>query len=204
MIDSKENIICAVADLFLKYGIRSVSMDDIAHHMGISKKTIYQHFADKNDLVEQVAGLLIKQRMCEYDDGMKNAGNAIEELFAVSKLVRKHFTDLNPALLYDVQKYYPKAWEQFIKYENDVVYHSVVDNIERGIAEGYFRPEINARVLARIRVEQIHVSFDERVFPKDQYDFKEVQIQLFDHYVHGLLTHEGLALYRKYQKQNDE
>ncbi len=204
MIDNKDKILCAVADLFLKYGIRSVSMDDIARNLGISKKTIYQFFADKNDLVEQVADLLIKQRMCEYDTGIKNAGNAIEELFAVSKLVRKHFTELNPALLYDVQKYYLKAWDQFIKYENDVVYHSVVNNIERGIEEGYFRPEINARVLARIRVEQIHVSFDERVFPKDQFDFKEVQIQLFDHYVHGLLTNAGLELYKKYQKQNDE
>jgi AcrR family transcriptional regulator len=204
MIDTKENVLCAVADLFLKYGVRSVSMDDIAHHQGISKKTIYQYFEDKNDLVNQVSTMLLEARMTEYSANSDRASNAIEELYTMSKLLRKHFSEINPSLMYDVQKYHPRAWELFLKHENDVVYHSVMDNLERGIKEGYFRAEINARVLARIRVEQIHISFDERLFPKDQFDFTDVQVQLFDHYVHGLLTESGLELYKNYQKQNNE
>lgn len=204
MIDTKENVLCAVADLFLKYGVRSVSMDDIAHNQGISKKTIYQYFDDKNDLVNQVATMLLEERMKEYQHNSDIACNAIEELFTMSRLLRKHFSEINPALLYDVQKYHPQAWELFLKHENDVVYHSVRDNLERGIEEGYFRPEINAKVLARFRVKQIQISFDERLYPKDQFDFTDVQVQLFDHYVHGLLTEPGLELYKNYQKQNNE
>ena len=204
MIDTKENVLGAVAELFLKYGVRSVSMDDIAHHQGISKKTIYQYFEDKNDLVNQVSTMLLEARMTEYSANSGRASNAIEELYTMSKLLRKHFSEINPALMYDVQKYHPRAWELFLKHENDVVYHSVMDNLERGIKEGYFRAEINARVLARIRVEQIHISFDERLFPKDKFDFTDVQVQLFDHYVHGLLTESGLELYKNYQKQNNE
>ena len=204
MIDTKENVLSAVADLFLKYGVRSVSMDDIAHNQGISKKTIYQYFDDKNDLVNQVTTMLLEERMKEYQQNSDIACNAIEELFTMSRLLRKHFSEINPALMYDVQKYHPQAWELFLKHENEVVYDSVKDNLESGIKEGYFRPEINAKVLARFRVEQIQISFDERLFPKDQFDFTDVQVQLFDHYVHGLLTESGLELYKNYQKQNNE
>jgi AcrR family transcriptional regulator len=200
----KETILCAVAELFLKYGIRSVSMDDISHQTGISKKTLYQHFKDKNDLVNQVTAMLLEEKRKEYDAVTASATNAIDELYKISKLIRKHFGELNPSLMYDMQKYHPEAWALFLQYENDVVYHTVVDNLERGIHEGYFRPEIDVNILSKMRVEQIHLSFDERLYPKNEFDFTEVQIQLFDHYVHGLLTGSGHKLYVNYQQKNDE
>ena len=200
----KETILTAVADLFLKYGIRSVSMDDISHRLGISKKTLYENFDDKNDLVNQVTAMLLDERMKEYTAATEASSNAIEELFSTAKLMRKHFGELNPALMYDLQKYHPDGWALFLKHENDVVYHSVIDNLERGVTECYFREDIDVNVLAKMRVEQIHLSFDERLYPKDKFDFTEVQIQLFDHFVHGVLTESGLELYKNYQKQNDE
>ncbi len=200
----KETILCAVAGLYTKYGVRSVSMDDLAHHQGISKKTLYQYFDDKNDLVNQVTVMLLETRMKEYDQVSNTAINAIDELYTISKLMRKHFSELNPALMYDIQKYHPQAWGLFLKHETDVVYHAVVDNLERGVKESFFRPEINVNVLAKIRVEQIHLSFDERLFPKDEFDFTEVQMQLFDLFVHGVLTDTGLELYKNYQKVNNE
>ena len=200
----KETILSSVADLYLKYGVRSVSMDDLAHHQGISKKTLYQYFDDKNDLVNQVTTLLLEERMVQYATAINGSANAIDELFSISKLMRKHFTELNPALMYDLQKYHPEAWELFLKHENDVVYHLVVENLERGVGERFFRPDISVNILAKIRVEQIHLSFDERLFPKEEFDFTEVQMQLFDHFVHGVLTEKGLKLYKNYQKQNDE
>ena len=200
----KETILTAVADLFLKYGIRSVSMDDISHRLGISKKTLYENFDDKNDLVKQVTTMLLEERMKEYLAATDKSSNAIEELVSIAILMRKHFRELNPALMYDLQKYHPEGWALFLKHENDVVYHSVIDNLERGVSECYFREDIDVNVLAKMRVEQIHLSFDERLYPKDKFDFTEVQIQLFDHFVHGVLTESGLELYKNYQKQNDE
>ena len=200
----KETILSTVAGLYLKYGVRSVSMDDLAHHQGISKKTLYQYFDDKNDLVNQVTGLLLEERMLQYAAAIKDSSNAIDELFSISKLMRKHFSELNPALMYDLQKYHPEAWDLFLQHENNVVYHLVVKNLEKGVAENFFRSDINVNVLAKIRVEEIHLSFDERVYPKDEFDFTAVQMQLFDHFVHGLLTETGLELYKNYQKQHDE
>lgn len=200
----KETILSSVADLYLKYGIRSVSMDDLAHHQGISKKTLYQYFEDKNDLVNHVTSKLLDERMNEYRSAIEGAINAIDELFAVSKLMRKHFSEINPALMYDLQKYYTQAWQLFLKHEDEVVYRMVVNNLERGKSEHYFRMDINVNVLAKIRVAQIHLSFDERIFPKDEFNFTDVQLQLFDHFVHGVLTETGLLLYKNYQKKNNE
>lgn len=200
----KETILSTVAGLYLKYGVRSVSMDDLAHHQGISKKTLYQYFDDKNDLVNQVTALLLEERMLQYAIAIKDSSNAIDELLSISKLMRKHFSELNPALMYDLQKYHPEAWDLFLQHENSVVYHLVVKNLEKGVAENFFRPDINVNVLAKIRVEEIHLSFDERVYPKDEFDFTEVQMQLFDHFVHGVLTEKGIKLYKNYQNQNDE
>jgi AcrR family transcriptional regulator len=200
----KETILSTVAGLYLKYGVRSVSMDDLAHHQGISKKTLYQYFDDKNDLVNQVTALLLEERMLQYAAAINDSSNAIDELFSISKLMRKHFSELNPALMYDLQKYHPEAWDLFLQHENNVVYHLVVKNLEKGVAENFFRPDINVNVLAKIRVEEIHLSFDERVYPKGEFDFTEVQMQLFDHFVHGVLTETGLELYKNYQKQYDE
>jgi AcrR family transcriptional regulator len=200
----KETILSSVADLYLRYGVRSVSMDDLAHHQGISKKTLYQYFDDKNDLVNQVTTLLLKDRMVQYAAAIKDSSNAMDELFSISKLMRKHFSELNPALMYDLQKYHPEAWGLFLKHENEVVYHLVVKNLERGVAESFFREDLNVNILAKMRVEQIHLSFDERLFPKNEFDFTEVQMQLFDHFVHGVLTEKGLELYKNYQKQYNE
>ena len=200
----KETILSSVADLYLRYGVRSVSMDDLAHHQGISKKTLYQYFDDKNDLVNQVTTLLLNERMGQYAAAIKDSSNAMDELFSISKLMRKHFSELNPALMYDLQKYHPEAWGLFLKHENEVVYHLVVKNLERGVAESFFRADLNVNILAKMRVEQIHLSFDERLFPKNEFDFTEVQMQLFDHFVHGVLTETGLELYKNYQKQYNE
>ncbi|MEN8250165.1 MAG: TetR/AcrR family transcriptional regulator [Bacteroidota bacterium] len=200
----KETILNGVAEMFLKYGIRSVSMDDIAHQLGISKKTIYQYFEDKNDLVNQITTNILEARFKEYDDKSKEASNAIEELNSISRLIRKHFGEINPAVMFDLQKFHPEAWNLMHVHEHDVVCSSVVDNLKRGIKEGFYRSEIDVNVLARMRVELVHMAFDDNKFPKKEFDLKEVQMQIFDHFVHGLLTESGLELYKKYQKQNDE
>jgi len=200
----KNKILESVSELYLKYGVRSVSMDDVAHNMAISKKTIYQYFDDKNDLVNQVTSMLLSLRQLDYDEISASASNALEELFSMSRCMRTHFSELNPSLMYDLQKYHKEAWGLFLKHEEEVVYHSVVDNLQRGIKEGFFRQEIDVNVLARLRVVEIHLSFDETVFAKDQFDFTEVQMQMYDHFVHGLLTDAGHELYKKYQTEDEK
>ena len=106
--------------------------------------------------------------------------------------------EINPALIYDLQKYHPEAWQHFLSYKNDFIRGSVIDNIRRGKAEGYYRPEIDENVMARIRVETIQMSFDLHLFPKAEFNMPDVKMQVFDHFVYGLLTTDGYNKYKEY------
>ena len=201
-INIEERIIAGAADLFHKYGIRSVSMDDIARHLTISKKTIYQYFKDKNEIVMLSLKLHMDTNKNEYDEAFKNSSNAIEELSKVSQCMRKDFNELNPSLLFDMQKYHPSAWEMWLNFKNEYIKNQVQQNLVRGMEEGYFRENIDAESLARLRVEQVQLAFDDQVFPTDKFNFKELQMMFFDHFVHGIVTPKGLKLYEKYSQQS--
>jgi len=200
----KEQVVNSAAELFQKYGIRSVSMDDIAKALSISKKTIYQYFNDKNELVKEVAGQIISEKLGAYKEVADSASNAIEELAVTAKLIRQHFMEMNPALMYDVKKFHPEAWALFAQHEKEVIYNAVVDNLNRGQQEGFFRKEINVAIMAKIRFEQIHLTFDDCIFPKEEFNMTEVHVQLFNFFIHGVLTPNGLKEFNNYENQINE
>src|SRR5260221_9289433 len=128
-IQTKEKILKEAATLFTKYGIRSISMDDIARHLSVSKKTLYQHFADKDELVTMVmqTHMAINKKM--YEEITRRSENSIHELHEVGRHVRRHIEEQNPSLLFDIQKFHPKAWNIWIEYKNNFIRSSVVRNI---------------------------------------------------------------------------
>jgi TetR/AcrR family transcriptional regulator, cholesterol catabolism regulator len=198
----KEKILNGAGELFVKYGVRSISMDDIARHLSVSKKTLYQHFADKEDLVTQASEAHISYSKTQYQNLSTKAENAIDELAKISIYMRKEMVNMNPALLFDLKKYHPNAWAAWLDHKNKFIRESVVRNIEQGIQEGYFRPDINPDVMAAIRIEQISIAFDDRIFPHDKFSLTEVQLQIFDHFVYGLCTEKGKQLYLNYKEAN--
>jgi len=200
----KKRIVVGAAELFQKYGIRSVSMDDIARHLTMSKKTIYQYFKDKDEIVTLALRAHMEMEMKEYDEVFEHASNAVEELALVSKCMRKDFKGMNPSLLFDMQKYHPEAWGMWLKFKNEFIKDHVVDNLKRGIKEGYFRKDIDPEVMAIFRVEQVQLAFDDTVFPQDQFNFTEVQMQFFNHFVHGIVTEPGLKLFEEYLEKTLE
>lgn len=196
-LDVKTKIIKGAETLFMKYGVRSISMDDIARHLSVSKKTLYQHFEDKEDIVTVACQSHIELMMSEFEKIRINAKDAIDELAKISTFLKRNSEELNPALLFDLQKYHPKAWSVWINHKHKFVHDSVVRNLKQGIAEGYFRPEIDLFVIAAMRLELVQLPFDDRVFPPSRFNLAEVQMQVFEHFVHGLLTDKGRKLYQK-------
>lgn len=187
----QDKILLAADALFVRYGVKSVTMDDIARELGISKKTIYQYFQDKRELVKICTIRQCAQRDENFGKIQGMAKDAIEELVLISKAIRENILDLNPLLLMEVKKYYTEAWKIFLDFKENNFYKSLVRTIERGKAEGYFRKEINAEVLAVMRMQQMQDIFEAVVYPKPKFDYKEVQIQLMNHFMHGLLTAKG-------------
>ncbi len=199
MEELKEKIVKGAQGLFIQYGIRSVSMDDVARALSMSKKTLYQHFSNKNELVTQAVENYMNEEMDEFSEIHDNSDNAIEELFYLSKCVRQHVFKLNPSMLYDLQKYHADAWDIFYRFKNRFLKGQMVGNIKKGIAEGHYRKEVDPNVISTLRLESVQMVFNEQVFPRSDFNFRDVQIQLFDHFVHGILSDQGKKLYIDYQ-----
>lgn len=199
-LDSKEKILKGTEDLFMKYGVRSVSMDDIARHLSVSKKTLYQHFADKDEIVMKVSQAHCERNMKMTNGIIDSAENAIDELAKFSVMLKKQMEELNPSLLFDLKKYHSKAWSVWVDFKHKVIRESVVRNLTQGIEEGHFRPELNSEILATARIVMVEAAFDDQLFPRDKFNIVEVQSQLFDHFVFGLCTEKGRKLYQKYRE----
>jgi AcrR family transcriptional regulator len=199
--DIKDRILKGAEELFLKYSVRSVSMDDIARHLSISKKTIYQYFADKDEIVTMVAVHHMEKNRIQFDSYKSEAKDAIDEMVRISICLKSDFQKMNPALLFDMHKYHSKAWNVWMEHKQHHVRDSIVRNLKQGIEEGFYRPEINVDIVANARLELIQFAFDDRIYPPSQFSLTDVHIQLFEHFIYGLLTDKGRKVYEKYKKE---
>lgn len=195
-------------DLFMQYGLRSVSMDDIAGNMGISKKTIYQYYVDKDELVAAVIDeeLHRSQTICVRDQ--TSSDNAVHEIFLAMEMVIELLSSMNPSLVYDMQKYHPAAFQKFKQHKNDFLYNVIKDNLERGIREGYYREDINLEIISRYRVESIMLPFNPDFQSGLKYSLVQIQEAFIIHFLFGVASPKGYKLIIKYQqerkKNNDE
>jgi len=203
-MEVQEKIIEASHDLFMRFSIKSITMDDIARHLSISKKTIYLYFKDKNDLVYQVTSNHLEEEKKEIESIKNNTSNAIETLIEESMCLRRNITDMNPSLLFDLRKYHQQAWALYLESKEKVYISSLVETLKNGVKEGYFRLEIDPEILAILRVEQIQMSLENLTYPRTRFEFKEVQTQLFDHFLNGLVSEKGRKLIVKYQEDHVE
>lgn len=177
-------------------------MDDVARHLSMSKKTLYQHFKDKDELVYLATKAYLDHECQEYDEVEKNSINSIEALVGINKCMRKDFREINPSLLFDLQKYHPKAWKEFLCFKDGKIKLQIIETLRKGIDEGFFREDINPEVIATMRVEMVQLAFTTQM-TFNKYTLSEIQIMFFDHFVHGILTEEGKKLYEEYLKETD-
>src|ERR1700750_348307 len=144
-MSQRERIIQGGEELFLTAGIKSVTMDDIAKHLGMSKKTIYQFFKDKNELVMA----LVKKKLQDDEDQMcaiiSKSGNVIEEMINMMKCSEEIFSRINPIVIHDMQKYHPDAWKHFQNFKSGFLVQTLENLLSEGIKEGYIRPELDVK-----------------------------------------------------------
>lgn len=203
-MEPKDRILQGAEELFFKYGIKSITMDDIAKHLAISKKTIYQFFADKNELVEILMTVKLKQDECEFRQIQEEADNMVVEVFNMMKHMGIMFSKVNPNIFYDLQKYHPNAWKHFKIFKQDCMAKMIESSIERGIKEGLVRSDLNAKILARLRIEEVEMGFNSEIFPPDKFKMLDVQLTMIDHFLHGICTLKGHKLINKYKQVTEE
>jgi AcrR family transcriptional regulator len=172
-------------------------MDDIARHLSVSKKTLYQHFEDKEDIVTSAVQSHIERIMGEFDALQSSSVDAIDELSKISQCLKRTMSEINPSLMFDLEKYHPRAWSVWVENKKKFIRDSVISNLRRGVEEGSFRPELDLEIMATIRMEVVQLAFDDRIFPSSRFKITDVQMQLFEHFVFGLLTEKGRKKYLK-------
>jgi AcrR family transcriptional regulator len=196
----KERIIKEAFSLFWRYGIKSVTMDDIARELGISKRTIYQHFPDKNAIVEVVIQNELSAQTCQFDEIEETVANPVDQMIQFSVQMRQIMASINPTLFFDLKKYYQEGWKLFTDYKNKFIIQSVRDNLKKGIEMGLYRDDVDIEVLSKLRIEQVEMAFDPALFPFGKFDMAHVQIQLLTHFLRGILTPKGFTYYNNLEK----
>lgn len=201
---TEQRILEGAYDLFSRYGLRNVTMDDIAKNLGVSKKTIYQHFDDKNKIILDLAKAEMQRHQDAFDEFAANSKNSVEEIIQLMNFMGKTFIRLNPLMFYDMQKYYPEAWVMFREFKNQCATFQITNNLEKGKEQGLYRSDLNTKILARMRMEQIELAFNSAVFPPDKFNIAEVQLQLLNHFLHGICTLKGHRMINKYLQIHEE
>ncbi|HYK77367.1 MAG TPA: TetR/AcrR family transcriptional regulator [Daejeonella sp.] len=199
-MDIQEHIITESDNLFCQYGIKSVTMADIASKLGISKKTIYQHFKDKNALVVEILRNKLSDQGCKMHENASQSANAVHELLSAVTLTRALLSKMNPTLFYDLQKYHPLAWKEFRIFREKALYEVIFENLKRGVQEGHYRPEINLPILTRMRIEQIDMIFNQVVYPVSEFNLSQVITEITEHFLYGICTPQGHELISKYKQ----
>jgi AcrR family transcriptional regulator len=200
-METKERIQGKTHELFMRYGIRSVSMDDIALQLGMSKKTLYQYFVDKDELVDAVLGDEVSMGQQNCINCSKRSRDAVDEIFLTMEHILEQFRNMNPMVLYDLQKFHFTSFQKFLKYKNEFLLEIIRKNMERGIQEELFRPEIDVDVLSKFRLETMMLGFNMDVFPPRKYNLAGVTREIIEHYLYGLATLKGHKLILKYQQE---
>lgn len=203
-MEQEEKILVGVEELFFRFGVRSVTMDDIAKHIGMSKKTIYQCYTDKDEMVFMLMQKQVKHHEITFGGIQKNAANVIEEVFAIMKEISSYLSRINPLLMYELQKYYPKAWSLFKGLKENFIQKMVETSINNGKEQGIVRQDINTKILARLRMEEVEMAFNPVVYPPDKFNHVEVQMALTEHFLYGICTLKGHKLINKYKQIQEE
>lgn len=197
MSEELKNILLKVRELYMKYGIKSITMDDVALELGISKKTLYQYVIDKDDLVGKFINHEILVRQEEICKCFRIGFNAIEELFEISILMNKIMRDQNPATEHDLKKYYPHHFQKIVKARRDGIYNYVLLNLKRGKKDGLYRDEMDEEIIAKLylsRVEGIHLN---DLITVDEFTSIKNFNELLTYHVRGIATKKGIIVLEK-------
>jgi AcrR family transcriptional regulator len=204
MNEVKKRIIDFSDELFWKQGFRNITMDDISKNLGISKKTLYLHFKDKETLVKEVVKNRTENQESEMQLIRMTAKDPIDEILKISNYLRILLEGMHTTLLIDIQRFYPDAYKCYQEYKAKCMIDSVYQNMVQGIRLGYYRENINLDVLCQMRLLQVEQAFEMYTSVSHKYSIQDIQIELLEHFMYGICTMKGHKLINKYKHINDE
>jgi len=190
----KETILNKAGYIFLKLGFKSVTMDDIAHELGISKKTIYKYFKNKADLVDETTVYMHekmhKEALKIYDLGY----NAIKESFEVNKVFEGFMQNLDNSPIYQLQKYYPETYNKIMSHEFCLFKDCALGNIKKGINEGLYREEIIIDQVTKFYFSLIMSVHDSNLYTYSKNTINKLELNVLEYHIRAIATEKGIKV----------
>lgn len=199
--EQQEKWLKRVEDLFLRLGIKSLTMDDVARELGISKKTLYTFVSSKDDLVNKMLERHINQEKTDCGIMYSAAQNAVEELFFVMESNAQQMSQMKANVVYDLQKYHHEAWEKMREFQQGFLSNVVKMNLERGVKEGLYRDDFDIDIVTRFHIASTFQLFDETFFPQNIFKRDVIFKEYLMHYLHGILSEKGRKFIQKHAEK---
>lgn len=198
----RDKILEKAGQMFLNYGFKSVTMDDIAGDLAISKKTLYKYFSNKSDLVD--ASIEAVQKA--IDDTImlikEQKYNAIEEEFAVKKVFKEMFKNAKTSPMFQLKKYYPESYTNLIEREVCMFRDCNSDNLEKGIEQGLYRAEIKKELVTNFYFTLIFGIFDSDYYGERMEELMKIEYEVLEYHIRAIATKKGLEVLEKELKNN--
>jgi DNA-binding XRE family transcriptional regulator len=193
----KDKILETSNELFLNLGFKSVTMDEIASKLGVSKKTIYKYFANKTELVAAVTHYMFDTVSCGIDGICELKMNPIEEIFSIKRFIMQHLKDEKSSPQYQLQKYYPKIYASLTQKQFDVMQVCVLNNLKKGIEDGLYREHIDLEFTSRIYFNGMVGIKDKDLFPLTNYSMNTLMNHYLEYHIRGIATEKGVEELKK-------
>ena len=197
----ENRILFKARDLMTRHGVKHVTMDDIATQLGISKKTIYQFYKDKDAVVMAVVNLELEEQSLKCQRTQDIADNAVHEMFMILEDIQQMFKNMNPMTMNELAKYYPEAFERIQNHKNEFMHQIIKINLIKGIEQGVYRKEIVPEILSIYRLETSFVPFNPQLYPYSKFDLGKVTLQIIENFIYGVMSLKGIELMEKYKLQ---
>ena len=193
----EKSLIEKAGQLFIRYGIKSMTMDEISRQMGSSKKTLYQFVSNKKELVKKVVKQQIAQEQACICDLFEEYGNAIDKLMQITAFVGSQMKELHPSVMFDLKKYHIDAWQALNNHKEKFVYRIVKENMELGIKEELYRANLNPELVSRFYLSMANMIFDPDYATEVDVPKEKLHEEMMRYHIRGIANSKG----REYLKQ---
>ena len=195
----ENRILLKSRELMTKHGVKHVTMDDLASQLGISKKTIYQFYKDKDAVVMAVVNLELEEQSLKCQETQNMAENAVHEMYMMLQDIQLMFKNMNPMTMNELAKYYPEAFARIQNHKDEFMHKIIKTNLEKGIEQGVYRKEVDPEILSIYRLETSFVPFNTELYPFSKFDIGKVTLQIIENFIYGVMSIKGIELMEKYK-----
>ena len=196
-MEKLQEILVKVSEQFRKYGIKSMTMDDVARELGISKKTLYQYVADKTDLINKLIDYEIETAVSQFNNVLKTELNAIEELFEINRFMAGMIKRNSASFDFDLKKYYPDIFQRVQSIRRNKIFNATLENLKKGKIQGLYRQELNEEVLTKLHVFRIENIHNSAIFNMEEISSGIVFKEIFVYHIRGISNEKGIKFLEK-------